>query len=117
MRAKEQLFSAKKQEVLRDMEHYQMDKAYEVAYLWSQVCSKQPHLANTALTKHFALQRYPAPPQSDWTSYSKFQQPADIMDGAEVRQGNGNKRNSLASSVYNGLKNLLQGHTKTEEYL
>ena len=119
MRAKDELFSTKKHDMLREIEHFQLERAYEIAYMWSQVCSKQPHLANVALIKRFTLERHPPPPLSDWTSYSKSKKLAlsELTDGAEFRRANDNPRNSLASSFYKGLKNIFQFHPKMDEYL
>jgi hypothetical protein len=118
MKAKEELFSSKKQDISREIEYFQLEKAYEIGHLWSQVCSKQPHLTNSALIKRFSLERHPPPPLSDWTAYSKSNKPAlsDFMDGAELKLGSENPRNSRASSLYKGLKHLFQWHPKIEEY-
>ena len=118
IRAKEGLISTKKHDILKELEYYQSEKAYEIAHLWSQVCSKQPHLANAALLKRFSLEHHPSPPLSNWTSYAKYKKPisSDLMDGAEFKHGNENPRNSMAASFYKGVKHLFQWHQKIEEY-
>eukprot|EP00026_Physarum_polycephalum_P003489 Phypoly_transcript_03501.p1 GENE.Phypoly_transcript_03501~~Phypoly_transcript_03501.p1 ORF type:complete len:706 (+),score=130.61 Phypoly_transcript_03501:304-2421(+) len=118
MKVKEELFSTKKNDMLRELEHFQFEKAYEIALLWSQVCSKQPHLSNPVLIKRFALERFPSPPLSDWTSYSSSKGPAlaELLDGAEYRPEIDNPRNSLAVTFYKGLKQFFQGHTKLGEH-
>jgi hypothetical protein len=114
MKAKEDLFSAKKQEMLQDLEYFKLNKAYAIGYLWTQVCDKQPHLIDAQLIDRYCFETPPPPPPSDWPTYCKRNSLPEIP---WVPSRGNERRRSLASTVYIGLKHLFQWNPKRNEYL
>lgn len=113
MMAKEELFSAKKQEILQEIEFLQRDKAHEIASMWAKVSDRQPHITDRNLILSHLRPRPRPPPPSDWPSYSKG---ASTLSNL-LRSDATKNRKSLAATFYRGLKHLFYSQSKTDEYL
>lgn len=112
MKAKEELFSKKKLEILQELEFLRLDKAHEIAFMWARVCDKQPYIPDANLVTTHSLPRPRPPPQSDWSSYCKGGNPFSYL----LRGEDSNGRKSLASTFYRSLKHIFHWHPKMEEY-
>ncbi len=93
--------------MLKDLEYFQLSKAYEIGFLWSRVCAKQPHLQDLELIERFRPVLPISPPGSDWTAYCK---PEKSKTPESTKRG----RNR---SILSKLRGILRPHTRQYLYV